>query len=270
MDPNTDFGIATVIWLSTGTAVLLVTLFAFVMMRYQRRAIKQQLALQEQETAFQKELLAANIRTQERERKRIARDMHDEVGALLSTVKLHLGMLSMLTKLDEKGKAWSGEHSQMLDDSIQKVRRISHALLPPTLEDYGLETTLKTIAKQVSATGNLAVEILGEYPERLPAEAELGILRATQELIQNTIKHAEATNIHIRLGMAGRHFYLDYRDDGKGLPPEITPGLGLKNIRSRLQMLDGDFVLPQHSDKGIYAQFTVPFPASSISKPLAS
>lgn len=224
--------------------IALVSFIVFFVLVYQRRLLKQQQELQAQKIAHQQQLLAASIQTQENERQRIARDLHDEIGAVLSAVKMKVSQAKRKAKEDHTLAPMLGETTDMLTDSIQTVRRISHALLPPLLEKFGLAAALKDLVeKSMSDSGpRLHFEMEGES-RRLPQEQELGLYRAAMEVMNNALKHAAAKNIRLRLAFLPEKLMLDISDDGKGFDKSTqesaATGLGLKNIESRILTIGG-------------------------------
>lgn len=260
MDPSQDLNIAIVLIAATAVILFVVVLVGFVLARYHNRAIRQRIALQEQETQFQKDLLDTAIQTQEQERKRIAKDMHDEVGAMLSAIKLHLGRQDYLGHPSEKHKAANAEIKGLLDETLTNVRRISHDLLPPTLEQYGLWTTLENLVETVGRSGSLQVHLKGRDPGRLSQKVELGAYRIVQELMQNTIKHAQAKTVELRLeSMHADSLTLVYRDDGVGWKNDpAQAGLGMKNLASRANNMAAALQIESNPGKGMRATLDIP------------
>lgn len=262
MDPAQDLNIAAVIVAATASIFLILVSVGFVLTRYHNRSIRQRMALQEQETAFQKELLDTAIQSQEKERKRIAKDMHDEVGAMLSTIKLHLGMQDYLGHSSEEHREVNVQLKSLVDDTLENVRRISHDLLPPTLEKYGFWKALEEHAGAIAQTGVLEVHLNGGPSERLPLKTELGLYRIAQELLQNTVKHAQAKSISISFEELPEGSRFAYRDDGRGLPAgRSESGLGMKNIQSRASNLGAELSI--HSQPGQGMSATLDFPTSN-------
>lgn len=240
---------------STLIMLTLVGFIIFFVLVYQRRLMRQRFEMLEQEAAHQKNLLSATIETQEIERQRIARDLHDEIGAMLSAVKMNLSLASRKTEEPKKLSPLLSETSDMLKDSIQQVRHISHALLPPLLEKFGLVAALKSMLTKAQPEEGPQVlfKIKGEET-RLQPQKELGLYRVALEFINNALKHAEAQQIRLDLGYDAEGINLEIKDDGKGFDIEgkkkEAEGLGLRNIESRIQAIGGTYTFQSAPGQG--------------------
>lgn len=242
--------------------VLVILLFVYT---YQGRLMKQKMALQDMEAEQQKKLLEASVMVQEIERQRIARDLHDDVGAILSLIKLQFGQFS--GKLPGNLSEEVAKTSANLSEAIQTVRRISHDLLPPTLEHLGLGPALESffIKIQESHAKQISFKAAG-IPYRMTSTNEMHIYRIVHELTQNSIKHAEASEISCVLNYDSNGFVVIFKDNGKGLDQQNLEhlknkaGLGWKNIQSRLQVMRGDISVIQNSSQGLALRVFVPKP----------
>ncbi len=242
--------------------VLVVTIVLFVLL-YQRKMLQQQMSLQHLEVDFQKELLAATLESQEVERSRIARDLHDSVGVMLSTLQLMLKRYDR-GETDPEKKGMVGKSSEIITETIATVRRISHNLLPPELELLGLRTALEQVAGEISRTGTLRVDLeVRGIEERLPVRREMLLFRIAQELLNNTLKHAEATEATMRLEEEGGEITFIYTDNGRGLPPHLLDPegrrggcLGLSNIESRARSLGGTLRRESSAGAGMRCELT--------------
>jgi signal transduction histidine kinase len=162
----------------------------FFFVTYQKRLLKKQIELKEIKAAHQEKLLQNSILAQEKERSRVARDLHDEVGAMLSVVKLNVSRLEKKsTESDTRNLVI--ETKNHLDEVINQVRRISRALLPPSLEKLGLFYALQELGNWVNKSDLIVVECykIGDQL-RLDLEKELALFRIIQELLNNSLKHA--------------------------------------------------------------------------------
>ena len=183
----------------------------------------------------QHELLEAAIDTQERERKRIASELHDHIGSNLQALKLFLHQIHTgnLDKIELQS-------TSLLGQTIQDVKNLSHELMPVSLTDLGLQAALNTLVNRLDASGQITAELRFEGSERLAPETEQALYRMVQELSSNTLQHARASQIQISLSISDSYFSLEYQDNGIGLKETTNQGksgLGLKNIESRCQML---------------------------------
>jgi signal transduction histidine kinase len=229
-----------------GMLLLAIALVVFVVF-HQRRVIRYQMQLQKLEEEQQKILLNASIRWQEEERQRIAADLHDDAGPLLATARLYLN--ENLLKQDMSTQLQSIYNAkQIIDDTIQLIRNISHSLMPPTLKNFGLESAVNDLFQKISGTGAMNASCrFHDYRQRLVPEQELLVFRVVQELINNVLKHSNASFMHITQNIQEGRFYLRLHHDGRGITQDdfqkmnkSSLGLGLKNIQSRIKVLQGN------------------------------
>ena len=202
---------------------------------YQKRMIRNIEEKQELESSYQKSLLSSFIETQENERQRIAADLHDGIGAALAGIKL---MLNQFKPESEADKELLHECKDAIQKTASSAREISHDLLPPALETIGLVRTLERMAKNLSSS-SLIIKTNCLLNYRLDKKIELALYRITQELINNTIKYAQASVITIELVEKEEGIFFQYFDNGIGFDKKGHNGLGLKNIESRVQMIEG-------------------------------
>jgi two-component system NarL family sensor kinase len=249
-------GISSTLFLGTlGMVALVICLIIFVIL-HQRKVIRYQTQLQLMEQEQQKVLLNASVRMQEEERQRIAADLHDDAGPLLATARLYLN--ENLVNQDRATQLQS--IFQILDDTIQLVRNISHSLMPPTLKNFGLESAVNDVVQKIGGSGTInASSRFHDYKERLRVDTELLIFRVVQELINNILKHSHSSFIHITQHMHADHFVLRIHHDGKGIVQadfdrlnKSKTGLGLKNISSRLRVAQGRILFEKDPSQTYY------------------
>lgn len=255
--PNNS--ISSALFLGTlGMLILVIGLVIFIIF-HQRKVLRYQLQLQRMEQSQQKLLLNATIRLQEEERQRIAADLHDDAGPLLATARLYLS--ENLVNQDKATQLQSiYQTRQILDDTIQLVRNISHSLMPPTLKNFGLESAINDMFQKISGSGSInASSRFHDYKERLKSDRELIVYRIVQELIANTLKHSNSSFIHLTQNMHGPDFVLRMHHDGRGLIQadfeKLTKsniGLGLKNITSRLKVAQGKIFFEKDPSQTYY------------------
>ncbi len=223
-----------------GMLLLSVALVVFFIV-YQRRIFEQQRIRLAEEQAHQKQLLTAAVEVQETERRRIARDLHDDIGSLLSATRLYLRQLKPDSS-PEKSASIQTESLNILDEIIQNTRRITHDLLPPVLEKFGYQAAAEDLCERVGKSGGMKVVFSGgSNQRRLEGKQEIALYRVLQELVNNTLKHAKASEIEVMNSWQGDTFKFRYRDDGKGFDPLSVKsgGLGLRNIESRTTLVGG-------------------------------
>lgn len=239
-----------------GMLLLAIAIIVFVVM-YQKRLIKQQVKMQEQKAVHQKEMLQATIDTQEKERRRIARDLHDDIGATLSAVKLGMNYLHRQLDKESEAATYSEESKSLLDEAISNVRRLSKELLPATLEEFGLPYALDELCRKLDGASAMEVKFSGdqEGEDRFDPKLELGLYRAVQESINNAMKHSEAKLIAVELQKSNDSLTLTVSDDGVGFDVEevanrVDKGLGLMNIESRVSMVESTVKIDSSPSNG--------------------
>lgn len=246
--------IAIIFIIATGVLVL--------NLHFQKNLFRQKMVQEEMMLAHQKELLRSSIEVQEEERKRIAADLHDELGAVLSIARMHL------VAMEQQDKERSEEHigslkniRELTETSITTVRRISHELMPQNLKMFGLIDTLQQIVSRVNHTNGIQVQLSANHnPDQLPWPVSLGLYRICLELINNTIKHAGAKHINIAFQFGNEQLTLFYADDGIGIPETQgkKPGLGIKNIEARAMSIGATISTGNNESGGFYAMLKIP------------
>ncbi len=254
MQKVTDNIFLLVLFAMLGTFILAAS-FIFFFIKYQRRISLQKEAMQKAELEHSEQLLQATLISQEEERKRIGRDLHDDVGASLSNLKM------VLSQAVEAVPGKAG-YKPLIDNIITNVRNISHTLSPPGLALFGLENTLHELLDNFNAGGTVILTFkneLGEKLDALPEQTALAIYRIMQELLANTMKHAGAGNVMIRAYAEDENIIFTYRDDGKGIdtaaPQKI--GMGMQNIEARLRMIAASGEMPA-TENGFFFKITIP------------
>lgn len=249
-----------------GVLLLLILVASFLLFYIRNQSVvwKQKRQLQETQITQQKELLNAVIDSQEVERKRIGQDLHDEIGGTLSAIKLMLN--SLRNQLSEGQEEVMTEAKQLIDKMIVDVRHISHDLSPPGLAVFGLFTTIEAFVALINNTGEIKISILQDEDIeelQLPEKTALALFRVLTQLIDNTIKHANATEIEISF-KKGTDLNIAYQDNGKGFELETLAkrtGIGMQNIQSRLQMINATYQLYTSAGNGFRLVISCPFPS---------
>lgn len=207
--------------------------FIISIIRYHRKYVK-----------LQKDRIHAEITIQENERKRIATDLHDSLGPLLSSVKLQINSLDNISENDQQIIYKAGRH---LDEIIANLREISHNLLPNTLQRKGLVEAIREFTGNNSKRNGTKIDFYQLQQVNLSPEKEIHVFRMMQEIIHNALKHSHAKNLQIGMGKENNEIIILSKDDGVGFDPErvrkTSPGLGLKSIESRIEILNGTYIL---------------------------
>lgn len=205
------------------------------------------------------EKLRTEIETLEKERKRMAADLHDDLGPSLLALKFQTSGLDLPDAHDQE--IMLKVHEQM-DQLLQKIREISSDLLPAALTRKGLTTAFQEFSQTISNTSGLSIELsLAEMPA-LPPETTVHIFRVLQEIVHNTIKHAGASSLKVGWETQGNQFIINSADNGRGFNvDEISSrlkGLGLNNIVSRTEILGGKLYLDSAPGKGTRYRIVLP------------
>jgi signal transduction histidine kinase len=245
---NSNEGLTLVI--ATGTAILMLFIFAIVLfvIIYQRRISSKQAELIALELQNQKELMSAVIVSKEQEQRRIAEELHDDVGSILTAIKFSIPQL--VKEEDTKTLLINN-----IAEAIQKVRRISNELLPSVLDELGLTTAIQALMKTVSSqTIDFIFTVQNEGNTKINKDVELAFYRILQELINNIIKYSHAKKVEINLAITENNLILSIFDDGQGFIPidhleKTKPSLGLKNIESRIQQINA-FIYYEKTNPG--------------------
>ncbi|MGN6602326.1 MAG: tetratricopeptide repeat-containing sensor histidine kinase [Ginsengibacter sp.] len=193
----------------------------------------------------ERKLVAAQslMEGQEEERTRLARDLHDGVGGLLSGVKLSMSNMKENVFLSQSNVDSFNNVIRQLDQSIAELRRVSHNMMPESLVKFGLKETLENYCERLNYSGQIKVQLQTYGMDaRMEQSTEIVIYRMIQELLNNAVKHAEAKNVLIQLVREKERFNLTVEDDGKGFDvSKVDNGssAGLNNIRARAAYLNG-------------------------------
>src|SRR5688572_702854 len=195
MDGSEEYQVAILIAIGTvGMLVLAIAIVLF-MVIYQKKMIQEQLKRQQLESDIQQKMMQAELESQENERRRLAADLHDSIGGMLSAIRVGLFTISK-----QAPDLNIEQTKQMLDDTISSVRRISRDLMPSTLERFGLIQAVKEMCERFSSTTQLPIHFHEQGNlDGLDKNKELMLFRITQELINNAIKHAQATHLNINI-----------------------------------------------------------------------
>jgi len=238
-------------------AVIVVLLF-IVMTGYfyiRKRSLQQKAEL-DAELARQNAIRAkAVIEAEEHQRMRIARDLHDGIGQLLSAARLNIGSMQ---RNEDNATAMTNALS-LLDDSIKEVRSVSHEMMPGTLMKQGLESALREFMGKLQGL-KTELTVVG-ITERLPTEKEMIVYRAIQELVTNTIRHAQAKRLSVQVIQHDKELTVMVEDDGKGYDTTTihqAAGIGLKNIVSRIEFAGGAIYFDSSLGKGSTTTVEIP------------
>lgn len=235
-------------------SVLLTSSYGYIYFRNKKKQQQQKIKAMEQEREIQ--LLQSLMDGEEKERTRIARDLHDGISGMLSATKMHLSTYRQnQTSNMELNKA-----IDLMDNAAVEIRKIAHNLLPEILQQYGLSQALQKYCEAISSPLSTLVEyhVLGRI-STFQQNFELAVYRIVQELLHNAIKHGEAKHILVQLSEVDSLLSLTVEDDGYGFCIKDDKGTGLSNIRKRVEIINGTIIWESSPKNGasIYAEFEI-------------
>jgi len=200
------------------------------------------------------------LKGEEEERRRISRELHDETGQALMVLRFHLEMLAGDAKGEEQ-RAKVEESLEVLDRTIEGLRRIIARLSPRVLEELGLLSAIRRQAQQLSSQARIKARL--ELPEEMAPmdhDIEVALYRAVQEALHNIAKHSQARNFAVRLQASGGRVSLEVEDDGVGLLSRSPHqrGFGLTGMRERAAALGGSMTIHSRRGKGTVIRIALP------------
>jgi signal transduction histidine kinase len=210
--------------------------------------------------AWQEARIKAEIETLENERKRIAGDLHDDIGPMLSAIKLYVNHVE---PPNEEEKKIIGKASNLMDEVIQRFRDIAYDLLPNTLIRKGLITAIKEFVGKISEAHDLKIDFIHDNNIPLSSPDELNLYRIVQEIIHNTIKHSQASQLVLTLHKQDNQVVFTATDNGKGFDYDSyavkqAGGIGLLNIQSRVTLLKGKLSVKSEKFRGTSYTILIP------------
>ena len=248
------------LYLFSGSGIIVVFLFFIIYFRQKVRKDQIIASQKIQQLEEEKRYLAASsiVEGQEDERRRIAAELHDGLGVLLSSAKLYF------TSVKDKSPdsiPIIDKASKLLEKASQDVRRISHNMMPGILAKYGLFEAVANIFDEIEEIEDLNAEfnLLGNQ-KRFNENKEIMIYRVVQEMVNNSLKHANAKNVFLKMHIKLNLLLVDYSDDGKGFDVEEKLKLqsfGLNNIISRVKFLGGEVKINSELNKGVEYSFEI-------------
>lgn len=209
-------------------------------------------------TRSEKRVISTIIITEENERKRFAKDLHDGIGPIMSAIKMSLSALGERIK-DPSGNEILNNTNHLINEAINTLKDISNNLSPHVLSNFGLSSALSTFTTKISQTKAIEIDFKSNMEKyRLENEKEVVLYRAACELINNSIRHSGASKVEIELNKHEKFITLQFNDNGRGFDTnsvrqEDSKGMGLSNIDTRVRSVDGVFILESTVGKGTSA-----------------
>jgi signal transduction histidine kinase len=213
-------------------------------------------------------LIDATLTGQNKERQRIAQELHDGIGSNLARAKMHFSVMEKeLDRLKQFNREQYSEMSDILEDTLKEVRRISHDMYGSTVIKFGLKVATQQLLDAVEKSYQIKVSLYSKNLPEMDYDIEISIYRIIQELLSNSLKHAEAKRIDVQLTGEQNSTSLTYEDNGKGFDfssSKTKSGLGLLSIENRIQSLKGTFKIESQPGKGFVFFADIPVLANPI------
>lgn len=217
---------------------------------YSRYRIKKENEFEKQKSQHKTLRYKEVLEAEEKERIRIARELHDGIGQLLSATRMNVSVI-------KTGDAYDAGQLKtsitLLDKAVTEIRTISHNLMPSSLVDRGLSAALREMAGHVNSTNTFKLELVILNDLELPSVSEVSIFRLIQEIVNNAIRHSQATQVNLTLGNEENNCFAEIRDNGIGFDTSKiseSKGIGWKNIFSRVELLNGTIEINSQPGKG--------------------
>ncbi len=240
--------IFTAVLIASIILIIIVAFFVVSIVRQQRRNLE-----------LSRQNVLAEISVLEKERARLATDLHDELGPLLSVIKFQVDTVEIQDQKDAEQLQSASTH---LDSLMDRVRTISYNLMPSVLIRKGLSSSIQDFLARVEEATGLKTSYSCTAPPHLPEDISINIYRIVQEVVHNAVKHAKAKNLIIEMNKEKEDLILLIRDDGIGFNPEQASqkgsGLGLKSIKSRVDLMNGSLRLESKENKGTAFLMRIP------------
>lgn len=242
--------------------LFLTTVIVMFIYLFQRKLIKRKLAYQKIENLLnQQELKSAYslLEGQDIERQRIAEEIHDNLGSILATLSMYAHAIQKQQSLEEKLK-YEEKISEITQHAMQEVRKISHRLDAGALKHVGLKNAIQDLIGAVNKTSGIKAVASLELPGNLPAELSINLYRILQELLNNTLRHANATEISLEITTVNKTLSFIYEDNGPGFSTDNLKqkGMGLRNMTARVEKLNGNISFERKPTNGFSTVLEIP------------
>jgi len=247
-----------------GSTLTLLVIFLLFYLSYKHKRKLQRQRINELEKERQLTTVEAVLKGEEQERSRLAKDLHDGLGGMLSGIKFSFQTMKGNLVMTPQNQQTFERSMDMLDSSIKEMRRVAHNMMPESLVRFGLETALKDYCNDINSSGALQInyQSIGLEDYDFEQTMSITIYRIIQELINNILKHASAKTAIVQVTKSDSLLSITVEDDGKGFDPEIldqSKGMGWINIRNRVDFLKGKLDVNSQADNGtsVQIEFTI-------------
>ena len=205
-------------------------------------------------------MVKAIIQTEEAERAKFSKELHDGLGPLLSTIKIYLQWTQRLKSIKKRNEIIL-KAEEILEESLTTVKEISNRMSPHLLTNYGLSAAIQSFVNKIEETNVIKINFQSNAKRRIESDIEVALYRATIECINNTMKYAKAQNISVAINDSGKLIQLHYKDDGIGFDIAKTiaerNGLGLFNLKNRIETIGGKIQMFSEPGSGVDYQITI-------------
>lgn len=250
--------------LAIGSIFMAFLLMSFIVILFfyfsRKKIIQKEIEKKNLEISHQKELLRSVILTQEVERKRIAQDLHDDISSKLNVVSLNTHLLKTPNLSDDELLDITNNITDLTQKALENSRRIAHDLLPPVLEKFGLHAGVEELVVEFNSSKSVNVIYQNVLKFDISdIDKHLHVFRILQELLNNSVRHGKATEISIAFKSIDNQNTCIYSDNGIGFnckSDDSQKGLGMKNIESRINFLNGTFTIDSSLNNGVKIKFT--------------
>lgn len=247
------------------TGVLLLLLMGVALLLFfflsRKKIVEKELQKKNLAIQHQKEMIQSIIVTQEEERKRIAQDLHDDISSKLNVINLNANLLKDGELSPEEYTTVNDAILDATDKTLESARKIAHNLLPPILDKFGLKEAIEELIDSFNNSRKININYNIEYTKSyFVPEKELHFFRIVQELINNSVRHGKAKNSELDIKSTNKNLLFIYSDNGVGFNQDNAShqkGLGLKNIESRVALLNGNYLIESAQNKGFKITITI-------------
>lgn len=270
MDSTIKIGILT--FILAGILIMLGFTLAFIylFLSFKKRIEREQAALRDAEITFERQLNEASVKAEQQERVQIAMDLHDEIGTLITVLKINMHNAKVRLDQPERLNKVIDETSDIIEKTADVIRNISNRISPPTLTKLGLEVALVELVAAVNATGKMVIVYKSNLEtKRFRLDAELNIYRIIKEMFNNILKHSHTDKLFVQLQVDEREFRMNFEYEGIGLNEDqvklllrVAKGNGLRSIQSRINNLRAQIFYEIH--KFGQAEIRIKIPLNEI------
>ncbi len=246
-----------------GTIIVIIFVAFVVLLSYLFTTRKNKLIQEKQlmKTQFEQELLQTQLEIQEQTLKTISEEIHDNVGQVLSLVKLNLNTVGNLN--DEQAQSKIGKTKELVSKAINDLRDLSRSLHGERIGEIGLQEAIANELKIVQNTGQFKTDLqCTGQPYKLDPQKEMVLFRIVQEALHNAVKHSNATHLNVLMNYNAGNFTLSISDDGNGFNLEqlqaSQAGIGLKSMQNRAALIGGQFSLQSSKNNGTSISIQLP------------